>query len=542
MHIDLDLPFEEQSAQPLLHSAVCIVGGGIAGLILATRLANAEIDVNLLEAGGLTFEERSQALYHAEMTVADHRGSNEGRFRTFGGSSTRWGGQILPFTSDIFEPPPGSPSLPWPIKEREIAPYYNEVEKVLGVDSLPFTSDLLPALGYPQAPSTPEIAVRFAKWAPFKKRNLAQTTGVDALAHPRIRVFTHANVASLIASAEDPSSIRSARVLNYARREFIFTAEHFVVCAGTIESSRLLLCSPSVPNPYDQIGRYLHDHVAYHAARFESPAREKVLQLLGPFYFNGTVHSAKLEASPALRSRDRLYATMAHVVVIEPEDSGAAAIRNLLRSLQRGNLKEAIGSNLLPMLRGAGDIVRLVFYSRFRHRRAVSKRAAIKLNIDIEQSPNPENRIRLSSHYVDALGLPTTVVDWRINLAEQDSAARFAHVIRAWLHAAGLDPAEWDRSLDNGTMPRMLDTNHAMGGLRMGDDPAASVVDRNLAVHGMRNLYVASCAVFPSGSSSNPTFTMMALTLRLADHLAAKITAQTARGSERLEAPQAPRP
>jgi choline dehydrogenase-like flavoprotein len=53
----------------------------------------------------------------------------------------------------------------------------------------------------------------------------------------------------------------------------------------------------------------------------------------------------------------------------------------------------------------------------------------------------------------------------------------------------------------------------------MGTDPAASVVDATLKVHGLTNLYVASCAVYPSGGSSNPTFTLMALTLRLADHL-----------------------
>jgi len=538
MHIDLDLPIERQTMP--YDSTVCIIGGGIAGLVLATRLADLGIDVNLLEAGGLVFEERSQALYRAEMSAGNHRGSNNGRFRTFGGSSTQWGGQILPFTWDIFDPPPGSPDLPWPVKENELVPYYDAVQKILGVDDLPFTADMPRAIGYFEPPSTPEIAVRFAKWAPFKKRNLAQTVGIEALAHLRIRVFTHANVASLSARPEDPSTIYSARVLNYARDEFLFTARHFIVCAGTVESSRLLLCSPDVPNPHDQIGRYLHDHVAYHAARFESPQRETILKLLGPFYVNGTAHSSKLEASPALRSREHLYAVMAHVVVIEPDDSGAAAIRNLLRSLQSGRIKEAIGSNLLPMLRGIGDVARLIYYSRFKRRRAVSRRAVIKLNIDVEQSPDPDNRVRLSSTSVDALGLPTTIVDWRINRAEQESAARFAHVIQSWLHAAGLDPAEWDHTLTDGAMPAMLDTSHAMGGLRMGDDPAASVVDRNLKVHGLSNLHVASCAAFPSGSSSNPTFTMMALALRLADHLAALLPTQQARDRKPLAADQAP--
>lgn len=64
-----------------------------------------------------------------------------------------------------------------------------------------------------------------------------------------------------------------------------------------------------------------------------------------------------------------------------------------------------------------------------------------------------------------------------------------------------------------------LDTFHMMGGTRMGADPATSVVDSSLKVHGIENLYVVSCSVFPTGGSSNPTFTMMALALRLADRL-----------------------
>jgi choline dehydrogenase-like flavoprotein len=211
---------------------------------------------------------------------------------------------------------------------------------------------------------------------------------------------------------------------------------------------------------------------------------------------------------------------MAHIVILEPEDSGVAAVRNLLRSLQRGRLKEAIAANLLPTVRGFADVARLLFYSRFKKRRAVSRRATLFLNIDLEQVPSPNNRIRLSPDKTDALGLPVTVVEWRIGDEEKDTAYRFAPLIRSYLAPLGLDPQEWDPAITEGGIPSMVDTFHPMGGLRMGDDPLISVVDRDLTVHGLSNLSVASCAVFPSGSSSNPTFTMMALSLRLADRLA----------------------
>lgn len=512
LHVDL----QQSSPGEVFRSTVCIIGGGIAGLVMARRLAHHGIAVHLLEAGGLSLEERSQDLYRAAMQSDVHLGTTEGRFRTFGGSSTRWGGQLLPFTPDVFSPPPGTPSLPWPIGESDLEPFYPEVQKMVGVDSLPFTADLLPALNRAAAPASPNVTVRFSKWIPFKRRNLADSLGADALAHPLVTVFTHANAAQLHASA-DPAHIGSLRVLDYAGREFHFAATHFVVCVGTIESSRLLLCSPDVPNPHDQIGRYFHDHVSHHAARFLSPGRERVLELFGPAYVDGTMHTAKLEASPALRSQHDLQSVMAHIVILEPEDSGVAAIRNLLRSLQRRNLKQAFAANLLPVLRGAGDVARLWYSTRFKGRRTVTRRATLMLNIDVEQAPHPDNRIGLSPTETDAIGLPRAVLDWRVRTPELDTAVHYAPFVRDYLSAAGIESLEWDPQ-----PPVMADTYHMMGGLRMGVDPASSVVDSDLKVHGLSNLHIASCAVFPSGSSSNPTFTLMALTLRLADRLAAQ--------------------
>jgi choline dehydrogenase-like flavoprotein len=514
IHIDLD-----NLAAQTFSSTVCIVGGGIAGLTLATRLAAQNITVHLLEAGGLELEDRSQALYATEQPLEHYHGADEGRFRAFGGSSIRWGAQLLPFTDDIFSPPPGSPSRSWPIAEADLLPYYEDIQKMFGTDLLPFGASLLTALGHPVVPFSSGVQLRFSKWAPFSKRNLAKTLGKDALEDPSMTVFTHANAACFEGTGD---SIQSVKVLNYAGDTFTFTARHFILAAGTIESSRLLLSSPGVPNPHDQLGRFFHDHLSFHAGEFISSGREAICQKLGPFFVEGTLHTCKLEASAEMRSREGLYAAMAHVVVMEPEDSGPSAIRNLLRSLQAGRIKQAVAVNLLPMLRGVADVARLLLYARFKRRRAISAGARLLLNVDVEQFPDPDNRIRLSEKR-DALGLPVAIVQWRINQAEQDSAMRFASLIRTELTALGIAPSIWDESLQGKTAPSLVDTYHAMGGLCMGVDPAQSVVGPDLKVHGVTNLYVASCAVFPSGASSNPTFTLLALAMRLAEQLAVEL-------------------
>jgi choline dehydrogenase-like flavoprotein len=237
-----------------------------------------------------------------------------------------------------------------------------------------------------------------------------------------------------------------------------------------------------------------------------------MLERLGPFFVDGTLHTCKLEASPELRAQQNLLAVMAHVTIEEPEDSGPAAVRSLMESVQRGKVGEALKTNLWPALRGSADVLRLFLHARFRQRRAVSKRARVRLHIDLEQAADERNCIRLSDEK-DALGMRRAIVDWRVGEQERDTALRFAAAIRAELERLGLGPREWSDE------PVFADTFHSMGGLRMGDDARASVVDHDLRVHGVANLYVASCAVYPSGGSSNPTFTLMALALRLAERL-----------------------
>lgn len=508
---------DREAAGKSYSSQVCVLGAGIAGLVLAQRLARRRVKVHLLEAGGFELEERSQNLHAVEIAGDRYTGATEGRFRVFGGSSTRWGGQLLPYTEDIFSPGDAMPSWPWPIGPEAIEPYYGEVLEIMGADRLPFGAELLSTLGHPRVEFGDGVRLRFSKWAPFRRRNLARSLGRECLAGSDVTVFTHANAIALDASG---GRVASVAVKNYAGADFMFHAEQFVVCLGTIESSRLLLCS-EVGNAFDQVGRYFYDHVGLRVAKIEGEARARTLDRLGPFFAEGTLHTCKLEASADLRRRERLPAVMAHVVIEEPEDSGPAAARAMLQSLQLGNWKQAFAKNFLPMLRGLGDIARLAWHSSVRRRRAVSARAELWLKIDVEQAARAEDRIRLAETR-DALGQRRAVVEWRIGTQERQAVRAYARVIKAELEGIGIANLQWAPGvLDaDAELPPMADTFHAMGGLRMGSDPRSNVVDCDLKLHGVENLHVASCAVFPAGGSSNPTFTMMALTLRLADRLA----------------------
>jgi choline dehydrogenase-like flavoprotein len=138
----------------------------------------------------------------------------------------------------------------------------------------------------------------------------------------------------------------------------------------------------------------------------------------------------------------------------------------------------------------------------------------------MEQKPCADSRI-IRLPQLDALGAPKLAVDWRRSEEEAESMRRFAAYMDIYLKTFGLE-LEWREGLLEGVdawKKLGIDCFHPMGGTRMGASPKSSVVDPDVRVHGISNLFVAACSVYPTGGSSNPTFTLMALTLRLADHL-----------------------
>jgi choline dehydrogenase-like flavoprotein len=165
---------------------------------------------------------------------------------------------------------------------------------------------------------------------------------------------------------------------------------------------------------------------------------------------------------------------------------------------------------------------RLAYSKKFHKRRAVSNHAIVRMHVGCEQVVKPSNRIRLSDHSRDALGMPRAVVDWRVAPEERRTITVYAGYLREQLSRVFGPPIKWNMDAPCGQFsgfPQIRDTNHPMDGTIMGVDPKASVVDTDLRVHKIANLYIASCSTYPSGGSSNPTFTLLALTLRLADRV-----------------------
>jgi choline dehydrogenase-like flavoprotein len=521
--MEIDLAAAEVSTE-VIRSQVCVIGAGIAGLVLAWTLVRRGIDVVVLEAGGRSIDVGGQRMISAAgLRGEPHVGTREGRFRVFGGSSLRWGGQLLAMPRD---------AVAWPVGAEELSPFVAEAERLMEVDALPFEAEAFFAAVDTARPGLlaqmQGMDARVSKWMGFSRRNLAASLGRDLMAHPKARVYLHAQVTELLLA---PSRERLEAVMarTAAGACVRFEAEQVVLAAGTVEIARLLLASRSVApegvgNAHYQVGRNFHDHVTLPVATMTGAARERVLREIRPWVFGETLHSVKLEASRGLRERLGVNPVLAHVAVEEPEGSGVAVVRELLTAVQRGALGAAIGTRAMRIPGAALEAARLGWEAKMRHRRFVSARALVKLQLNVAQDAPSNSRVMLGDEK-DAYGLPQAVVDWRVTEHELDSLRRYAEYLKGQFEAAGLVGLEWlpELFVQDAPLPGLEDARHAMGGACMGVDPRTSVVDAEMRVHGVENLSVAGAAAFPDGSPQLPSLTMMALALRLADRLARRL-------------------
>jgi choline dehydrogenase-like flavoprotein len=320
--------------------------------------------------------------------------------------------------------------------------------------------------------ATPPSPLRSTALVPsvFWSQPVAQRNwGLRMLEASNLRVLLDSHVVRL-----DRSNRAVTRVIVAGDVEI--TARFVVVAAGGIENARLLLLS-DLGNEHDQVGRYYMDH---------PKARHGMVEAYEP-----------IPTQP--------WESIA-------EDSPVYLGFRLADELQREH--RTLNSHVLfqPMFdRGVpGRIAR-------RLRNPTTCRMLAVRNY-LEQPPDPENRVTLHSSR-DDLGLPKAAVHWRIGEDELETMRVFHRVLRHELQRSGL--GELDSALLHGGQMDLVDASHHMGTTRMGHDPRTSVVDPSCRVHGLDNLFVAGSSVFPTGGYANPTATLCALAIRLADHLEA---------------------
>lgn len=528
---------------------LCIVGAGAAGIAIARSFIGTSRSVCLVEAGGLSGEKKSQALYEGASVGPLPFDLVNSRMRIFGGTCTLWGGGCIPLGSYDLEARDWVPHSGWPLSYDDLQPYYANARAYCQIESNEFEdgSFLGPLARPPLAFDADKMVNRIFARSPVL---FGQAYRAELEAAPNIHVLLHANLLGLEASA-DGGSIREARIGSLDGSTGVVRARHFVLACGGIENARLLLLSNSVKpkglgNDQDLVGRFFMDHPSGKLGTVTTDDPDRLTQ---PYDRHPGKSSAsafpEICLSDEFQKAHRLLSGRVHPFSVEGTvPRGIRALREFraaLRSpaLDEGALLEArmcdamkngpaspqgaaaVESTAMLALRvglGAGDIAR-AFMQKMAGRPTVQS-SHVELIGFFEQAPNPASRVTLGAD-VDALGKRKACVDWQFTALDRLTYKTAATLFGKELAAACGGTFQIDQWLsdDGGTTPQVHGTGHHLGTTRMAQSADEGVVDPHCRVHGIDNLHIAGSSVFPTGGWAFPTFTIVALSLRLAQNL-----------------------
>ena len=157
--------FDSYDHEAVIQADICVIGSGAAGLTIANQFFDTGWKVVVLEGGGPAEETSSRDIYQADVVGLPHDGVHEGRFRVLGGSTTAWGGQLLPLCEADFNEKPWLPFSGWPLSFENLEPYYRRAEMMMGVDGPPYDEDRWRLFGItPPTLDGKMFHYRFSQW------------------------------------------------------------------------------------------------------------------------------------------------------------------------------------------------------------------------------------------------------------------------------------------------------------------------------------------------------------------------------------------
>ena len=529
---------------------LCIVGAGAAGITLAHSLIGVGIDVLLLEAGGLKPEAQTQDLYAGEVSDERlHSPPDRYRQRRFGGTTTIWGGRCMPFDAIDFEARDYVAHSGWPFGLDTLLPYYPQANRLCEAGRFAYLAGEafavpLPPLmaGFESEDFSTDTLERFSCPTDFARRY-----GAKLAAAANVRVLLHANVTAIRLDT-NAGGVTEMLVRNLRGTTVSVRSRRYVLAAGGLEVPRLLLSNRDVQphgigNDHDVVGRYYMCHIAGTIGRI------KVNGPLANVHYGYNVSDegvycrrriALRAETQRSRSLGNFVARLHHPRISDPAHRNAVLSSLYLAkfvipyeygkrlhggdSVSMGDWMRHVGNVLASPFEAAGFALHMLRDRKFAERKFPSiiikpRRNLYSLDFHTEQQPNPSSRVQLSDR-VDELGVPRLKIDWKYCAADVDTCSRSLALLAQALDRSGIGRFDYDAHSVEMEMTRYgAYGGHHIGTTRMGSDPRFSVVDAAGRVHGVRNLYIAGSSTFPTSSQANPTLTIVAMALRLAEHL-----------------------
>ncbi|MCC9167527.1 GMC oxidoreductase [Pontibacter harenae] len=522
-----------------LSADICIVGGGPAAISMAMQLALTSLKVIVIAGGGWSETRAAQDLHKGVVVPkGSHEPLEQLRRRQFGGASAVWSGRCVPYDPIDLKDRFWVPASGWPISYEEIEPYYSKASDLCQIGELNFNArqvfpnhqnEIIPGFDTGEIDSS-----LLERWSPPTR--FAKEYRAELERSSTIHVLLDAHVLSFQMSG------RSDRITHVEvaadKKRLTIEAAHFVLAAGGIENPRLLLSSKNeyfqngLGNQHDNVGRYYMTHIVGTYAKINPYNRENIM--FGFEKDKDVYCRRRWGFTEAAQEENRLMNTifyLSHPVSVDKRGFAFTSIYNTAKLLVsetgfRDSLRKA-AKRADYMSRGFGNFYNLGLPSLL-----PSKNSPYwGLLFQAEQTPNRESRVSLSDTERDAFGMYRAKVKIAFNDRDIESLVNAHNIFMKRFKECSVGEAVYTeeglREFLKGLLSNYNSYAHHIGTTKMSDNPKNGVVDKNSKVFGIDNLFVASSSTFPTSSHANPTLTVVAQSLMLADHLKSIMSERT---------------
>lgn len=558
MIADLD----EAAAEELPEYDVCIVGSGPAGTTVANELSELGLRLCVLESGRLKptpLGDELRRVVSQGIEIKDYS-----RERVLGGASTSWAGLSSPLDELDLAPREELGMPGWPVPRAELASYYEQAAQRYRFPPLSFFG----SEGFGGLRAAGDLAPEWSRVEEkvFLAASEPQNFGREfrpLYESERVDLWLDATVLQL-AGEKAANRVHTASVRTRSGRELELRARVFVIATGGIENARLLLssrgqCPQGLGNEHDQVGRFLMNHPKnYHGILELARPLEELPYYFGCLY-EGYAGYAGLRFSSSELTRHGLLNAYVRFEPLFPwsDNEGIEALVSLAKRSkfffgrwkkrqkgkivalrdysetgddtdlqnQRKSFIERVGL-LFKILFNAPRVAQYLWFRLLARKKPRIKK--VRLRNFMEMLPAGENRVLLAEEK-DTYGQPLPLVRHRPSELDQRSLIELHAILREEFEGLGVGRLKSDLAATD-PWPIDQDASHHMGTTRMGTDPASSVVDPDCRLHGVDNVYMAGASVFPTSGCANPTFTIVALAIRLAETLRSQVFGRERQG------------
>lgn len=495
----------------MIEGDICIIGAGAAGISMALEWMNTKYKVILLEGGGFEYNEQVQQLYDGKTTGQRYYPLKSSRLHYFGGTTGHWAGYCSTFDEIDFKKRDWVPHSGWPIKRADLDPFYARAQKNVDLGPYNYSVDYWQKQFPSYKPLLPNNDVVWNKMWQFSPPTRFGKKYKDTIVNAgNIHLYTYANVIDIKAN-ENVSAIEGVTVKNYTGKQHTVKAKLFVSACCSIQNARLLLASnkqapKGLGNDNDNVGRYFMEHLEIKSAELWLTKPDPLLLYM--LDFTNPKPRAEMAITAAKQEEFRILNGTTSLTPLSLARKFKPMIDLWTNDTKKNqDMFKTLEADDSPKVPQNG-------YTSY------------ELFTRIEQAPNPESRVTLDTEK-DSLGMPRAALHWVLTPLEKRSIRKIYELLGQEVGKTGVGRVRlmeylWDEKDES--WPEFTGGGwHHMGTTRMSDDPKTGVVDANCKVHGIDNLYMAGASCYVTAAAPNPTLTLIALTLRLSDHLKERI-------------------